>query len=323
MWDFNIVFGNNLATEGGPLFSLNSDDPLMADIYNTPIFLRMYCRALRELINGPLNITNSGPLLTAKYKAFLASGISADNPTTAVEPSVSLSRSVITSELAVIDAASFTVNPGVTTGNNLAYVTGVAPVNVDRVEINGRDYPLTWTTLTNWLVTVPLTNGLNDLRIIGVDRDGRSIAGDTNSLSVAYSGTNASPVSQIVINEIMYAPAPNQAQFVELYNNSTDTAFDLSGWELQGLSYTFPNGSVIGPTNYLVLAANRAVFAASYGATHPVFDTFSGALQPAQMLSLVQPGGEGTNNLTVITGWSMAVRRLGLAIPWPRAIRCN
>jgi hypothetical protein len=73
----------------------------------------------------------------------------------------------------------------------------------------------------------------------------------------------------------------------------------MSGWELQGLGYTFPAGSLLGPTNFLVLAANRPAFSAAYGATKPVFDTFSGALQPGQILSLVQPAGNGTNNVTV------------------------
>ena len=160
------------------------------------------------------------------------------------------------------------------------YVTGLAPVNVDAVWINGVAYPLTWTTMTNWTITLPLVNGTNQLSVVGVDRNGQPITGDSNSVSVTYNGTSPSPAGQVVINEIMYAPATNNAQFVELYNNSTNTTFDLSGWQLQGLSYTFPNGSIIGPTNYLVLAVNGAAFAEAYGATNPVFDTFSGTLSP-------------------------------------------
>jgi len=89
-----------------------------------------------------------------------------------------------------------------------------------------------------------------------------------------------SPVGQIVFNEIMYYPLVNNAEYVELYNSSTNTAFDLSGWQLQGLAYTFPGGSILAPTNYLVLAANSAAFAGAYGATNPVFDIFSGTLSP-------------------------------------------
>ena len=90
--------------------------------------------------------------------------------------------------------------------------------------------------------------------------NGQPITGDSNSVIVVYNGTNASPVGQIVLNEIMYAPTVSNAQFVELYNSSTNTTFDLSGWQFQGLGYTFPNGSTLAPTNYLVLAANGAAF---------------------------------------------------------------
>jgi hypothetical protein len=300
MWDFNIVIGNSGSWgPGQDLFTIDVSDPYMIDIYNTPTFLRMYWRALQELVNGPLNVTNSGPLLDAKYNAFVANGFSVENPDTNIEPWLSQAQSSIASQLAAVNATSFTVNPIITTSNNVVYVTGVAPVNVDTVEINGFNYPLTWTTLTNWTIAIPLVNGTNNLSIIGVDINGQPISGDSGSANVIYNGTNASPVGQVVINEIMYAPAVNNAQYVELYNNSTNMTFDLSGWQFQGLSYTFPDGSIIGPTNYLVLAANGAAFAGAYGATNPVFDTFSGTLEPGQILSLVQPGDNSTNNLTV------------------------
>ena len=41
----------------------------------------MYWRALQELVNGPLNVANSGPLLMAKYNAFTDNGLSVENPT--------------------------------------------------------------------------------------------------------------------------------------------------------------------------------------------------------------------------------------------------
>jgi CotH kinase protein/Lamin Tail Domain len=292
MWDFNIVFGNSGSWGPGQnLFTLNSQDSNMMNIYNTPVFLRMYWRALQELVNGPLNVANSGPLLDAKYNVFIANGFGVENPNTNIKPWLSQAQSSIASQLAAVNAAGFVVNPSVTATNNVAYVTGVAPVNVTAVWINGVAYPLTWTTLNNWSVTVPLTNGLNNLSVVGVDKNGQPITGDSNSVSVTYGGINASPAGQIAINEIMYNPAVANAQFVELYNNSTNITFDLSGWQLPELGYTFPGGSIIGPASYLVLAANRTAFAAAYGATVPVFDVFDGTLSPnGQTLTLVQPG---------------------------------
>jgi len=279
MWDFNIVIGNSGSWgPGQDLFTIYAPDTSLAAIYNNPTFLRMYWRALQELVNGPLNIANSGPLLDAKYGVFTANGLSVENPDANIEPWLSQAQSSIASQLAVVDATNFSANPSVVVSNNLAYVTGTAPVNVASVWINGAAYPLTWTTLTNWMVAVPLHPGTNQLQVTGVGRNGQIIGGDTSSVSVLYNATNASPVGQVVITEIMYAPLIHNAHFVELYNCSSNTSYDLSGWQLNGLAYTFPNGAVIAPTNYLVLAANNAAFAAEFGATNPVFDTFGGTL---------------------------------------------
>ncbi len=163
----------------------------------------MYWRALQELVNGPLNVANSGPLLDAKYNAFTANGLSVENPGTNIKPWLSQAQTSIASQLAAVNATSFQVNPAVTVSNDLAYVTGGAPVNVAAVWINGVAYPLTWTSLTNWTVAVPLTNGANLLSIVGVDRSGQPLAGDSNQLTVAYSGTIPPPAGQVVINEIM------------------------------------------------------------------------------------------------------------------------
>ena len=308
MWDFNIVIGNSSSWGPGQnLFSINGQDQGMANIYNNPTFLRMYWRALQELVNGPLNVANSGPLLMAKYNAMTANGLSVENPTANIEPWVSQAQSSIAAQLAAVNATNFAVNTGVTISNNVAYVTGSAPVNVATVWINGAEYPLTWTSLTNWMVAVPLAAGTNKFSVIGVDRNNHSIAGDSNSVSVVYSATNTSPVGQIVINEIMYQPTVANAQFVELYNNSTNTTFDLSGWQFQGLGYTFPSGSILTPTNYLVLAANNAAFAAAYGATNPVFDIFDGTLSP---------NGE---TLTLNTASNIPVAKVDFEnqLPWP------
>jgi hypothetical protein len=71
MWELETVFGNNGSWGPGvDLFTVNGVDQNMQNIYNNPTFLRMYWRAMQELINGPLNVANSAPLLMAKYNAF-------------------------------------------------------------------------------------------------------------------------------------------------------------------------------------------------------------------------------------------------------------
>ncbi len=285
MWDFNIVLGVPGAgyspwLPGQNLFTVNGADSNTQNIFNHPTFRRMYWRALSELVNGPLDVSNSGPLLVAKYNAFVANGLSVEDPTVNIEPWLTQAKLSIAAQLAAVNAPGFTVNPAVTLNNNVAFLTGQAPINVDTIWINGAAYPLSWTSLTAWSVAFPLARGTNRLSVVGVDRHGQPLAGASNTVSVVYNGTGAAPAGHLVINEIMAAPAANHAEFVELYNNSTNTAFDLSGWQLSGLAYTFPPGSLLAPTNFLVLAANGAAFANAYGATIPVFGTFSGTLSP-------------------------------------------
>ena len=134
----------------------------------------------------------------------------------------------------------------------------------------------------------------------------------------AVSGVTPLPVGQVVINEIMYQPQVPGAQFVELYNNSSNVTFDLSGWRLMGIAYTFPPGSAIAPRGFLVLAANPSAYAAAYGSHFPPFDSFTGTLQTeGEILPLVQPGGNGTNDLEV------ASVRYGSSTPWPLAAGTN
>ena len=315
MFDFNIVLGNSGSWgPGQDLFSGNGEDPNTESIYNEPTFRRMYWRALQELMNGPLNVANSGPLMDAKYNTFVANGLtSVENPSSAIKSWLTSARSGIVSQLAAQNASSFSVNPAVSLNGNLAYVTGTAPVNINTILVNGTAYPITWTSVTGFRLTVPLNTGSNSLSLVGVDRHGVPVAGASNFVAVAFSGTLPSPARQVVFNEIMCRPAVSGAEYIELFNASSITGFDLSGWQIPELAYTFPSGSVLNPGGLLVLAANRAAYAAAYGATVPLFDTFSGTLDPQSgLLTLLSS--------TNLAGGSVITRiRYASSVPWPAA----
>jgi predicted extracellular nuclease len=59
--------------------------------------------------------------------------------------------------------------------------------------------------------------------------------------------------AQIVINEISYNTPSVDVEFIELYNNSSNTV-DLSGWSFsEGITYTFPSGISMPANAYLLV----------------------------------------------------------------------
>ena len=80
MWDFNIVLGNSGSWSPGENLTDVPYDYATQLIYYEPTFERMFWRAMQELVNGPLSVANSGPLLVAKYNAIKQNGMNVENP---------------------------------------------------------------------------------------------------------------------------------------------------------------------------------------------------------------------------------------------------
>ncbi len=283
--DFGICLDNNLATAGLTGFG----DATWSQMYSKPKFQRMYYRALNELANGVMQSSVINPILDAKYAAITAAGISATAPT-ATKNWIATRRNSIISLLASANAATFALgtNTFFTTTNSVT-LTGTAPIAISSISINGVTYTPNWTSLTAWSLTVPANAGISNWTVEAHDRNG-NLVGGSYVVSVENTGAPASPLSNVVFNEIMFNPATPDAEFIELFNRSTNTSFDLSGWMVNGLDYTFPPGSVLPSQKYLVLAKSSVVFAATYNALVPVFGTFTGSLQPdGETLSLIQP----------------------------------
>ncbi|MEL6650847.1 MAG: lamin tail domain-containing protein, partial [Bacteroidota bacterium] len=96
----------------------------------------------------------------------------------------------------------------------------------------------------------------------------------------------------VVINEIHYNPpnAQDPGDWLELYN-PTGITIDLSAYQLKdnGGTYTIPNGTMLAPDAYLVLARNTLAFAAVYpGVTNvigPIPFGFSGSGETLRLLT--------------------------------------
>lgn len=318
MFDFSIVLGNRIAwAPGSNLETINSGDITWQRIYGpngNPKFRRKYWAALKELTRNGLKNEAVDPILDAKYAAFLANGIVATSPD-AIKSWIAAARSSIATQVAQRDTPNFVlISNVVTTTSGVATVTGLAPLEVESVVVDGFVRPVTWNNMTNFTLTIPVQPGTNMLSVYGLDRYGKVVGGSTQQLTVINLAPQLDkPEDSIVISEIMYNPPAPELEFVELYNKSKTTGFDLSGWRINGLNYKFPEGSWIKPNSYIVLARSRTAFASYYNPMIPVFDVFEGNLQSGgETLTLLRPSDDGTTEIVVDRV------RYDNQLPWPQ-----
>lgn len=307
--DFSICLDNQISGVG--LFTFR--DPVWSQMINVPKYRRMYCRALQELVNGIMLPEKINPLLDAKYAAFTAGGLGAASPAN-TKSWIASQRTSIRNTLTPLNATNFSLSTNSFTATSSAVtLTGVAPLNVVTLQINGQTYTPTWLSVSNWSVVVPAPAGTNTWTLTAFDRFGNATS-SPSLVTVENASVPESPVGNVVFNEIMFNAPSADGEYVELFNRSANTAFDLAGWTVNGLGYTFPPGSVLQPQQHLVLAKSSVAFAATYSALTPVFGTFDGNLQfDGETLTLNKPGVPPELDLVVDRV------RYETNAPWPAA----
>lgn len=124
----------------------------------------------------------------------------------------------------------------------------------------------------------------------------------------------------VLITEIMYhpyapefVPEPTGEEFIELYNAGA-AAVDLTGWRFSsGVNFRFPNGTVLGKGQYLVVAADLAVFQAKYPTVANVVGGWTKRLSnDGESVSLVDANGHGVDQIEFADEGDWAVRQRGV-----------
>ena len=101
----------------------------------------------------------------------------------------------------------------------------------------------------------------------------------------------ASGSQNIVITELHYNPAGDDAEFIELFNNSNES-IDLSGWSIDGIGLTVEYGTVILPNQYIVFTDNMPQFRNQYPGNIFVGGQYSGGLSGGgEAISLINADG--------------------------------
>ena len=298
-WDAAFAFGL-----GDPvnwdLFDVEHFDGTIDEVtkrmMETPRFRRAYLRAFQQMVDGPFLSARVDPIIDAKFRALVDNGIAAAAPN-AVKDWIAQRRTFIQQQIAGVTSGFSISNNGgdnYSTNRNTVVLRGNASVQVKTIRINGVDYPVTWTGVTSWETRVALQPGQNVLQVQGFDAQGNVVVGADDAITITYTGLEDQPAGRVVFSEIQYHPFTGDAEFVELHNTSRNSSFDLSGYRVNGLNFTFPGGSVISPGGFLILVRDPVAFGEAYGYTIPVIP-YDGALDNGgETLTLFTPAPSET-----------------------------
>ncbi len=121
--------------------------------------------------------------------------------------------------------------------------------------------------------------------------------------------------ADVFMNEIMYQPAgipePTELEFIELVNSGS-TAVDVSGWRFdKGVDFTFPDGTIMPPGTFLVVASDVAAFAAGNPSVSPVIGGWMGNLgNGGEQVRLIDAGGQTVDSVAYADegDWAWRVR---------------
>lgn len=288
-WDIDFVFHVGGTSTDQPLFG--SNEPVLDRFRAFPEFQRAYWRAFEDAIAGPLAPATFAARVDQVYQGLRTAGVGPDTPQ-GLKDYVAARRSYILNQLVNVAAPFSVAGPSsFSTNRNLISLSGTAPITVAVLTINGVPVQPIWTTVSNWTVRVALQPGVNQLVLQGWNNKGQAVGGASATRTITFTGSVEPPQDRVIFHEIMYhAPTPD-AEFVELRNLATNTAYDLSGWRISGLDTVLPPGTILEPQSYLVLVKDPATFARVYGLNIPIAAVFEGNLdRGGETLALIKPG---------------------------------
>ncbi len=153
-----------------------------------------------------------------------------------------------------------------------------------------------------------LTNGQNyTLTIQGVqDLSGNAMG--AQSLNIMYFTPSQASFRELVFNELLADPTPvagmPDAEFIELFNTTTDKFFDISGWVLVNSTTARTLGTAIIPPGGFVLlsSSTTAGLLESFGPVLGI-SSFVALTNSADSITLINPQGDIIDFVSYTDNW--------------------
>jgi len=269
-WDMDFVFSSSAGGSARPSASGN-----VRKVFNIPRNQRLYWGHIQDLINTTFNQDYMTPWMT-HYGSVVGQNFSSQR-------SYIRSRGIAAGRQ-LPDEVPFEIT---TNGGNSFEVDGSTATLEGKGWINIREFrlagstdvlPVEWVDDESWRVGIPLRPGANEVTLESYDFRGALL--DSHALAITNLSTDPTPVEFLRITEIHYNPAgSDDPEFIELRNIGTEP-LDISGVVFtNGIGFTFPEGTVLGAGEYVVVVRDRTAFEQVYGQGLPVAGDFiSGGL---------------------------------------------
>ncbi len=269
-WDFDVGLGVFNDPPNAPLFEVN--DPIVGRLYQSAPLVRHYWAALDEALDGFFNTgagTGIDAFLDSRHTALVAArtGVSSPQP---IKDWIQQRRSFLLGQLTrhrSVFAIRSNNGNDFSTNQPILRLTGSAPLRVASLRFNGVDWPVTWTSITNWSLQLPLRPGINPIEIAGFDRLGQPVPNALDRIQVTSTG-EPPPTPPVFINEWMASNTgiladPADGQFDDWFElfNAGDLPVDLAGHSLtddltRPTRQVIPAGFILPPRGHLLVWAD-------------------------------------------------------------------
>ncbi len=230
-WDIDFVLGDGDGPAANTLFT--SSDSTLQQIFNLPVYKRMLWRGYQDAVAGPLITAKFQPQIDARGAVLRKNNVSSSTSTGVITSYMNGRRTYLAGQLAKTDipALAVTSNNGhdLVSTNVTMVLSGVAPIAVASLEVNGVPFAANWTSVTNWQISVPLVSGPNALQVTGRDLRGQLLTNAVAAITIQYNVQAAQPRLLVSLDKGTVTVSW-QSLSGRAYRIETSSAIDLPQW---------------------------------------------------------------------------------------------